>query len=93
MSEETKEFIKQFKKDTQTILDYQDENKVEVYKHIKTGEIVVKEYAIDYIIEKLGLEIHKLDNNMDEQYEFIKSTIEWFFSGNWYELKVRESEL
>lgn len=58
--------------------------KLKYYKHIHTGEIVYEDEAELYVFEKLKITV-KAENGVltDEQKEFIKSTTEWYFSGNW----------
>lgn len=58
--------------------------KTKYYKHIHTGEIVYEDEAELYVFEKLKITV-KAENGVltDEQKEFIKSTTEWYFSGNW----------
>lgn len=58
--------------------------KLKYYKHIHTGETVYEDEAELYVFEKLKITV-KAENGVltDEQKEFIKSTTEWYFSGNW----------
>lgn len=58
--------------------------KLKYYKHIHTNEIVYEDEAELYAFEKLKITV-KAENGVltDEQKEFIKSTTEWYFSGNW----------
>lgn len=58
--------------------------KLKYYKHIHTNEIVYEDEAELYVFEKLKITV-KAENGVltDEQKEFIKSTTEWYFSGNW----------
>lgn len=58
--------------------------KLKYYKHIHTGEIIYEDEAELYVFEKLKTTV-KAENGVltDEQKEFIKSTTEWYFSGNW----------
>lgn len=93
MEEETKKLIKQFKEYTNDILKYQNENKVECYEHMKTHEIVPKDHSIEYVFEKLGIHITPKSEVMQEQYDFIKDTRDWYFSGNWLEVLKKESDL
>ena len=58
--------------------------KTKYYKHIHTGEIVYEDEAELYALEKLGVTVTAENGVLtDEQKEFIKSTTEWYFSGNW----------
>lgn len=58
--------------------------KLKYYKHIHTNEIVYEDEAELYALEKLGVTVTAKDGLLtDEQKEFIKSTTEWYFSGNW----------
>ena len=63
------------------------------YKNIKTNEIVEDFMAEDYVIDRLGLVIMPKGENGTltlEQQDFIDSTVEWFFSGNWIKEEVEE---
>ena len=63
------------------------------YKNIKTNEVVEDFMAEDYVINRLGLVITPKGENETltlEQQEFIDSTLEWFFSGNWIKEEVEE---
>ena len=58
--------------------------KLKYYKHIHTNEIVYEDEAELYAFEKLGVTVTAENGVLtDEQKEFIKSTTEWYFSGNW----------
>ena len=58
--------------------------KTKYYKHIHTNEIVYEDEAEFYALEKLGVTVTAENGVLtDEQKEFIKSTTEWYFSGNW----------
>ena len=58
--------------------------KLKYYKHIHTNEIVYKDEAELYALEKLGVTV-TAENGLltEEQKEFIKSTTDWYFSDNW----------
>ena len=63
------------------------------YKNIKTTEIVEDFMAEDYVINRLGLVIMPKGENETltlEQQDFIDSTVEWFFSGNWIKEELEE---
>lgn len=63
------------------------------YKNITTDEVVYKEDAEDYVLDKLGIEIKAKGKNgemTEEQIEFIESTVDWYFSGNWIEENIKE---
>lgn len=63
------------------------------YVNISTGEIVEDFMAEDYVLDKLGLDIMAKAEHGGltmEQQDFLESTIEWFFSGNWVEEKIEE---
>ena len=63
------------------------------YKNTKTNEIVEDFMAEDYVINRLGLVIMPKGENETltlEQQDFIDSTVEWFFSGNWIKEEVEE---
>ena len=55
--------------------------KHKIYKSTKNNEIVMEEEALDYVLEKLGIELKETTN--EEQEEFKQMIVEWFFSGNW----------
>lgn len=65
--------------------------KVKYYEATKRNEkgkfkIVDEEEALDYVLEKLGLEIKSVKKNEKEaleQEEFKKMLVDWYFSGNW----------
>lgn len=58
--------------------------KLKYYKHIHTNEIVYEDEAELYALEHLGVTVTAKDGLLtDEQKEFIKSTTDWYFSGNW----------
>lgn len=63
------------------------------YREIKTNEVVEDFISEDYVIDRLGLVIMpkgKNDTLTLEQQEFIESTVDWFFSGNWIKEEVEE---
>lgn len=63
------------------------------YREITTNEIVEDFMSEDYVIDRLGLVIMpkgKNDTLTLEQQEFVESTVEWFFSGNWIKEEVKE---
>lgn len=71
------------------------------YRNITTDEVVYKEEAEEYALEKLGMKkngkltIIPMGQNGEmtiEQIEYIESTPEWFFSGNWVEEEIKEVE-
>lgn len=47
----------------------------------KDGEIVSEEDALDYVAAECGFTVD--DPDAPEHQEFVKSTIDWYFSGNW----------
>lgn len=95
LSEETKLYIRQFARDSKEILSYTEQQLFPCYKHLKTGEIVLKSEAVEYALNKFGIDIKVL--NTDEQDEFMNYWIddiqEYYFSGNWYETVVKERDL
>lgn len=93
MDEQTKSFIEQFKRDSKEILDYQNQTKIKCYKNMKTRELVLLDEAQSYVCEHLGIHIVPIQSREKEQQEFLKSTTEWYFSGNWIEKEVKENEL
>lgn len=60
--------------------------KHKIYKSTKNNEIVMEEEALDYALEKLGIEL-KYTTNI-EQEEFKELIVDWYFSGNW----IKEEE-
>ena len=60
--------------------------KIKFYKNITNNKIVYEDEALDYVLEKLGLEIKPAGKNGEEtleQTEFKEMLVEWYFSGNW----------
>lgn len=65
------------------------------YRNITTDEVVYEEEAEEYVLNHLGITITPKGINgemTEKQIENIKETIEWFFSGNWIEEKIKEVE-
>lgn len=65
------------------------------YKNMTTDEVVYKEEAEEYVLNRLGIKITPKGVNGEmtvEQIENIESTVEWFFSGNWIEEEIKEVE-
>lgn len=69
---------------------------MKVYRHIHTDEIIEKgKDAEDYAMEQLGVKITPKGEHgtyTQEQFEFICEFTEWYFSGNWIEEDLEESE-
>lgn len=70
------------------------------YREITTNEIVEDFMAKDYVLTKLGLKENgklvviprgKNGEFTLEQKDFIESTPDWFFSGNWIKQEVKEN--
>ena len=64
------------------------------YKNITTDEVVYKEEAEEYVLDRLGITITPKGKNGEmtiEQIENIEETVNWFFSGNWIE-EVKDVE-
>ena len=65
--------------------------KIKYYESITRNEkgkfeVVDEDEALDYVLEKLGLEIKPIGKNGEEtleQTEFKEMLVEWYFSGNW----------
>ena len=60
--------------------------KIKYYRHMKTDEIVYKEEAESYVLDKLGITVTpkgKHGEMTQEQIANIQETVEWYFSGNW----------
>lgn len=65
--------------------------KVKFYKSLTRNtngkfEIVYEEEALEYVLEKLGLEMKPVGQAQTEtleQVEFKEMLVEWYFSGNW----------
>lgn len=65
------------------------------YRNITTDEVVYKEEAEEYVLNRLGITIIPKGENGEmtvEQLENIESTLDWFFSGNWIEEEIKEAE-
>ena len=65
------------------------------YRNMTTDEVVYKEEAEDYVLNRLGLTVTPKGENGEmtvEQIENIESTVDWFFSGNWIEEEIKEVE-
>ena len=65
------------------------------YKNTTTDEVVYKEEAEDYVLNRLGIKVTPKGKNGEmtvEQLENIESTVDWFFSGNWIEEEIKEVE-
>lgn len=60
--------------------------KVEAYQNTKTKEVVHKDEALDYALNKLGITVK--ENQDIEQIEFKEMLPDWYFSGNWVEVEV-----
>ena len=68
--------------------------KIKYYRHMKTDEIVYKEDAESYALNRLGITITpkgKHGEMTQEQIANIQETVEWYFSGNWIEEEIEES--
>lgn len=61
--------------------------KTEAYQNIKTKEVVHKDEALDYALNKLGITVE--ENQDIEQIEFKTMLPDWYFSGNWVEVEVK----
>lgn len=65
------------------------------YRNISTDEVVYEEEAEEYALNELGITITPKGINgemTEKQKENIRETVEWFFSGNWVEEKIKEVE-
>ncbi len=65
------------------------------YRNITTDEVVYKEEAEEYVLDRLGLTVTPKGKNGEmtiEQIENIEQTVEWYFSGNWIEEEIKEIE-
>ena len=65
------------------------------YRNMTTDEVVYKEEAEEYVLNKLGLTVTPKGENGEmtlEQIENIEETVSWFFSGNWIEEEIKEAE-
>lgn len=68
--------------------------KIKYYRHMKTDEIVYKEDAESYALNRLGITIipkGKHGEMTQEQIANIQETVEWYFSGNWIAEEIEES--
>lgn len=52
-------------------------SKEEGYREMKSGLFVPEEDAYDYAL------VHSINGTEEEQMEFKKMLVEWFYSGNW----------
>lgn len=69
--------------------------KSKIYRHMTRNEFVFEEDAEEYVLDTLGIKIEPKGKNGEytiEQLDFIETTIEWFFSGEWYEDELIEDE-
>lgn len=65
------------------------------YRNRTTDEIVYKEDAEEYVLNRLGITITPKGKNGEmtqEQIENIEETVNWFFSGDWIEEELEELE-
>ena len=65
------------------------------YRNITTDEVVYKEEVEEYVLNRLGITIIPKGENGEmtlEQIENIEETVSWFFSGNWIEEEIKETE-
>ena len=68
--------------------------KIKYYRHMKTDEIVYKEDAESYALNRLGITITpkgKHGEMTQEQIANIQEIVEWYFSGNWIAEEIEES--
>lgn len=68
---------------------------MEVYRNFNTNEIVLKEDAEEYVLNKLGITIVPQGTNGEltqKQIENIEETVEWYFSDNWYLDNIEEDD-
>lgn len=66
------------------------------YRNMTTDEVVYKEDAEKYVLDRLGITVTPKGKNGEmtvEQIENIESTIEWFFSGNWIEEDIYDEDI
>ena len=65
------------------------------YRNITTDEVVYKEEAKEYALNRLGITVVPKGQNGEmtmEQIENIEETVNCFFSGNWIEEEIKEVE-
>ena len=63
------------------------------YREMTTNKVVEDFMAEEYVKNELGLKIIPKGENGTltlEQQEFLESTVDWYFSGNWIEEIVNE---
>lgn len=58
------------------------------YRSLKDNTVVMEEAALDYVLDKLGIEL--IPTNDIEQEEFKEMIVEWYFSANWIEEEIDE---
>ena len=66
------------------------------YVNMNTDEVVYEEEAKDYVLEKLGLTMKPVGKDgvlTNEQIEFIDQFVNWYFSGNWTEERVKDEDI
>lgn len=66
------------------------------YRNMTTDEVVYKEDAEKYVLDRLGITVTPKGKNGEmtvEQIENIESTIDWFFSGNWVEEDIYDEDI
>lgn len=65
------------------------------YKNMTTDDVVYKEEAEEYVLDRLGITITPKGTNGEmtiEQIENVEETVKWFFSGNWIEEEIKKIE-
>lgn len=68
---------------------------IKFYRNTKTKEIVYEEDATEYALDQLGIKIEPAGKNGEytkEQFEFVFTFTEWYFSGDWIEEVEQEQE-
>lgn len=61
---------------------------MKIFKDMDTQEEINEEDALDYAIKKLEITINENSKN-EEQEEFKKMLVEWYFSGNYVKLEEK----
>lgn len=61
------------------------------YRNMQTDEVVYKEEAEDYVLNRLKMKIEPGVRNL-EQEECISMLVDYYFSGNWIEEEIYDEE-
>ena len=62
---------------------------MKIFKDMDTQEEINEEDALDYAIKKIEITINENSKN-EEQEQFKKMLVEWYFSGNYVEVEEKK---